>query len=137
MMITSEDFVYYQQETTSVAVREDGSRREVSGAVWVGYTYTPSFFVGRVIRVEGCTFSSCAGGILKSADAATNSGEIILGNLPSNLINPPFFFGIGSDSLGAAFAGQGTSDIFYVNPGQSNSMIRVTDTPATSELPIF
>jgi hypothetical protein len=138
ILITSDNFVYYQQGlTTSAALAEDGSQKVVDSAFWTGYTYTPSFFVGRVVRVDGCTVSSCAGGTLKSVDADTNSGDIILGNLPSTLANPPFFFGIGSDSLGAAIAGQGTSDIFYVKPGQANSLIRVTDTPVTSELPIF
>jgi len=138
MMITSRDFVYYQQESTSVAVMESGVKREVPGGAWIGFTYTPSFFLDKVLlRVEGCTASSCAGGTLKSADAATNSGEIVLGTWPSDFANPPFFFGIGSDSLGVAFDGQGTRDIFYVKPGQTNSLVRVTDTQNISELPIF
>jgi hypothetical protein len=137
MMIATRDFVYYQQELTSVAVREDGLKREVAGAVWVGFTYNSSLFVAKVIRVDGCTPSSCAGGVLKSADADTNSSEIVLGNLPSDFANPPFFFGIGSDSLGAAFDAQGNLDVFYVKPGQANSLIRVTQTQDISELPIF
>ncbi|MCI0527123.1 MAG: hypothetical protein L0Y56_06740, partial [Nitrospira sp.] len=139
MRITSRDFVYYQQESTSVAVTEDGMKREVPGAEWIGFTYTSSFFLDKVLRVEGCdlvTFS-CAGGTLKSVDGATNSGEIVLGNWLSDLANPPFFFGIGSDSLGVAFDEQGTRDIFYVKPGQTNSLVRVTQTQDISELPIF
>lgn len=144
---TAGSFIYYQRLTaisfTSGAVNDTGMQEgEVPNAFWVGATFSSTLSVSdeetmRVIRVDGCS-PSCAGGTLTSFDAATNSIPVALGTFPPGIEPSPFsFFGFGNDLLGTGFDAGLNSDIFYINAAQAGSLVRVTNTPAIDETPIF
>jgi|GEM_PF-2419101 len=147
--VVAGNWLYYQKGSTAGKIMDDGTGgTEIPNARWVGQiasadsSYSvPAFGSGStfeiqtILWVEGCSISSCAGGTLKSLDAPTNTGEIVLGTLPSD-ISYIDFFEIGQNSLSYT-ALSAVVDILFIKADQANSLVRVTNTPTINELPVF
>jgi len=146
------DSIYYDRASSTThtrgVIKDDGTGNvEIPNAGWLGLTGSTillddGIVIEKMIWAEGCSFDFpfCAGATLKSIDAATQSGELVLGTIPSDIQGIGFFglFGSVGGILGSgpATAGLFENDIFFVNPDQANSLKRITTTPDFSELPI-
>lgn len=151
IVLTAGSWVYYGKVDSSLtplaagSIKEDGTgKSEVANALWSGLSVATTVqdlnaVFGKVFRTENCQSFFCVGGSLKSFDAVNNTGEVTLGTLPADMSLSNFFIGIGDDLLisGSKSGSLADSDIFYLNAGQTNSMIRVTNTPGTTEVPLF
>ncbi|MCI0526405.1 MAG: hypothetical protein L0Y56_02990, partial [Nitrospira sp.] len=149
LSVVAGNWLYYQKGSTAGKIMDDGTGgTEIPNARWVGAIASgdspysvPAFGSGstfeleRSLWVEGCSISSCAAGTLKSLDAATNTGEIVLGTLPPD-ISYVNFFDVGVNSL-AYTALSTVVDILFIKADQANSLVRVTDTATINELPLF
>jgi len=145
---TAGGFVYFNRISPAATgpifgvINDDGTGgKETQDAQMAGFFYSSTqgvgeFIHGRIVWTEGCSLMSCAGGTVKSIDAVTNSGEIVLGSIPQDL-NSITFGGINNEALGLGVDGAGGSDIFFVNGNLANSLERITTTPAMSERLIF
>lgn len=141
---TSGDFIYYKRSPfiggpIRGVIKEDGtSGSEIPNAKWSGYQSSIFSFGGividRMIWAEGCvSFDDCRGGTLKSVDA-TNNAELNLGAIPLDTVFiTSSNLGGGSNQLGRGWISNTGTDIFFVNPNQENSLIRITDTPGFDE----
>ena len=141
-------FIYYERSgnegTFSGVIKEDGTGgAEEPDATWVGESMSTIVSsiepdIVRIFRVEGCSVAPpfpCAGGILKSFDASTNSNEVGLGQLPPD-IDSIFISGFGNDLLGTGSGPLVLDDIFYVKKDLADSLARATNTRNIAEFPI-
>lgn len=152
LVATAADFVYYNSIAASIfssgAIKEDqtaGVNR--SNALWISVIFRSSFsaasgfqLIDKILRLEGCAFTTCANGTLLSTDAATHSGDLILGNVPMDIVTFSFN-GLANGALGTGTdSGNGNQrDLFYIKADQADSLIRITTTPTKSEfgIPFF
>lgn len=139
---TEGNFVYYSNVSlmSTGVIQDDGTGEVITpNSIWAGGTMSSTLSAAndpkaRLIRAEGCSSTSnCAGGTLKSFDAAIHSGEVTLGTIPSDIVTINFLAAFGNDVLGEGVDGAGNSDIFFANVTTENSLQRLTDTPAKSE----
>ena len=145
----SGDFIFYNRSVSGGGsirgvIKGDGTGgSEIQNAFWAGIsTSTISsnrLEADRMISLEGCLPSSCAGATVHSVDA-TNSGELNLGTIPADIFSVDFFyFGGGNNILGTGLSGSitgFTSDVFFIDANQANSLIRITPNTSFSESPI-
>ncbi|MBI3359352.1 MAG: hypothetical protein HY037_07240 [Nitrospirae bacterium] len=141
---TQGDFVYYNRfpllggPPVAGAIKGDGSPlSEIPNAFWSGLSVRTSLaftggFVDRMVLIVGCDQNFVCSTV-KTVLADTNSDEVFLGKLPSD-IGFASFFGIGDDILGQGeiFA-TGSGDILYGRASVPDSLIRVTDTADRDE----
>lgn len=130
---------------TAVAVRDDGTvLSETASARWVGeassntfdpwVSTTPQYLIMATgWKDDGTGF---AGGTLQSFDTATNGLVATLGTIPADIRIIWVYGQIGGDVLGSAWD-TNDNDIFFMNLKTPNSLIRVSNTPAVDEWPLF
>ena len=134
--------VYYNRLSPTVVssgvINDDGAGgTELIGSFWNGSTLSSTetasgFALKRLIRAEGCSVNSCKGATLKSFDAATNSGETILGTTPDD-VNNIFLFGFEDQILGVGNDVGDNADVFFADVTQPNSLKRITKTSTIDE----
>jgi len=137
--------VYYDKTVSGVPsaghILDDGTGgSEVGNANWIGMSLSTTVSlstghsIAKIVRVDGCTSTGCGGGTLKSFEASTYSGEIILGQLPTD-VSSFWRFGYGSNLIGAGYSiDYSLSDIFYLNVDTANSLVRITNTTVGEDI---
>jgi len=134
---TAGNFVYYNELKSggvfeSGVMKDDGTGKVVlTNSSWVGPSTVllsgKTAPLTKIIRIENCAGLTCE---LKSYDAATSNGEVVLG--PSNAL--PTFSGFGNNILGFDIDAGSKGDIFFVNLNKAGSLKRMTTTSAISEV---
>jgi len=126
--------VYYIVGETAKVVREDGTiESSIDNASWRGASVSTTVTlsdadandVSRIILAEGITGTSVANSTLKSFDAATNTLVATLGTVPADISSIFFSPADGDNLLGIGVTGS-NNDVFFVNTGTADSLIRVT-----------
>lgn len=138
------NYIYYNKTVSGISsagrILDDATGgSEVSNAAWFGISMPSTislslgnagWSIGKLLRVDGCTSTGCGGGTLKSFDPSTYSGEITLGQFPTDI--RPYVIvtlGSGSNLIVKGYNSTNTlSDIFYLNVDTANSLVRITNT---------
>lgn len=141
---TAGEYIHYFTllGTTVGTIKEDGSNaNEIPNASPAGALYgsNQSMFKSsyeKILWIEGCSqYSNCSGGTLKAVDAATNSGEVVLGVVPygtESILFSGYLKGGGALGMWDNTAAY-KRDIFFVNPSKAGSLQRITSTPEKDE----
>lgn len=147
------DHVFYTVFKAGVpaagVVDSDLTNKSVTpAAMWIGHAIAPSssfartheyIFPTTIIRVEGYdalgTGKGFADGTLRSFDTASKAQVAVLGTVPSDINRMNCGYGNGEFEPNLLCEGSalGQIDIFFVNAETSNSLVRVTNTPAKYE----
>ena len=89
----------------------------------------------KIIKIEQCIHGEdCANnGAIFVFDAEDFNNETTLGVVPLDVVDHEILYGFGATQIGTGFNQDGKGDVFFLNLGEEDSLLRITNTPDLDE----